>query len=75
MAARRRAAHCLGDSGLAHAFENRLELGQIRRVVALRRPGGSAAGDGVGRVEGETGPDCGTRFVKSPKLREGGGQV
>jgi hypothetical protein len=28
-----------------------------------------------GRVERETGPDCGTRFVESPKLRQGGGQV
>jgi hypothetical protein len=64
-----------GDSGLAQAFKNRLKLSQIRRVVALCRPGGSAAGDRVGRVEGETGPDRRTRFVNSPQLRQGGGQV
>ena len=64
-----------GDSGLAQAFENGLKLGQVRRVVAHRRPGGAGAGDGVGRVERETGPDCGTRLVKSTKLREGGGQL
>ena len=29
----------------------------------------------IGRVERETGPGCGTRLVKSTKLREGGGQV
>ena len=64
-----------GDSGFAHAVENGLKLGQIRRVVALCRPGGSAAGNGVGGIECETGPDCGTRFVKAAKLRERGGQV
>ena len=63
-----------GDPGLAQAFENGLKLGQIRRVVAHRRPGGAGAGDGEGRVERETGLDCGMRLVKSTKLREGGGQ-
>ena len=33
------------------------------------------AGDGEGRVERETGLDCGTRLVESTKLREGGGQL
>ena len=36
---------------------------------------GAGAGDGEGRVERETGLDCGTRLVKSTKLREGGGQI
>ena len=40
-----------------------------------RRPGGAGAGDGEGRVERETGLDCGTRLVESTKLREGGGQL
>ena len=60
----------LRHSGLAQAFEDGLELGQIRRVIAHRRPGGSAAGDGVGRVERETGPGRGARLIESPKLRE-----
>ena len=49
-------------------------MGQIRRVVARRRPVGAGAGNGEGRVERETGRDCGMRLVKSTKLREGGGQ-
>ena len=53
----------------------RLKLGQIRRVVAHRRPDGAGAGDGEGRVERETGLDRGMRLVKSTKLREGGGQT
>src|SRR5271157_4561437 len=64
-----------GDSGLAQALENGLELGQIRRVVAPRRPEGAGAGDGEGRVERETGLDGGIRLVRSTKLREGRGQV
>ena len=67
--------HCSGSSGLAHAFENGLKLGQICRVVAPRRPGGADAGDGVGRVERETGLDCGMRLVKATELRERGGQL
>ena len=63
-----------GDSGPAHAFEKGLKLGQIRRVVAHRRPIGAGARDGEGRVERETGLDCGMRLVKSTKLREGGGR-
>src|SRR5271163_39289 len=38
----------LGDPGLAHAFENGLELGQIRRVVARSGPEGTDAGDSEG---------------------------
>ncbi len=67
-------ASFLRQPRLAHAFENGLKLGQIRRIVAHRRPGGAGAGDGEGRVERETGLDGGTRLVKSTKLREGGGQ-
>ena len=62
------------DSGLAHAFENGLKLGQIRRVVAHRRPSGAGAGDGEGGVERETGFDGGTRLAWPAKLREGGAQ-
>ena len=60
---------------LAQALVNGLELGQIRRVVALCRPEEAGAGDGEGGVEREAGLDCGTRLVQSAKLREGGGQV
>ena len=63
------------DSGLAQALENGLKLGQIRRIVAHRRPGGADARDGVGRVERETGRGSGMRLVKSTKLRERGGQI
>jgi hypothetical protein len=63
-----------GDYGLTHAFENRLKLGQICRVVAPRRPGGADAGDGVGRVESEASLDGGIRLIKSTELREGGRQ-
>jgi hypothetical protein len=61
-------------SGLAHAFENRLELGEIRRVVAHRRPGGAEAGDGESRNEGETGLNRGTGLIEAAKLRESGAQ-
>src|SRR5208282_5373109 len=61
-----------GDSGLAHAFENGLKLGQIGRVIAHSRPKGAGAGDGEGRVERETGLDCGMCLVWSTKVREGG---
>ena len=64
-----------GDAGLAHGVENALEPGQECPVVAPRRPGGAAAGDGEGRVQREAGLDCGTRLVKATKLREGGGQL
>ena len=37
--------------------------------------GSAGAGDGEGRVERDTGPNCGMRLVKSTKLREGGGQI
>src|SRR5271165_5001541 len=63
-----------GDSGLAHAFENGLKLGQIGRVIAHSRPKGAGAGDGEGRVERETGLDCGMCLVWSTKVREGGSQ-
>ena len=71
----RRRRSLLGNSRLAHAFENPLELGQVRQVVAHRGPGGAGAGDGEGRVEREAGLDGGTRLVNSTKLREGGGQL
>src|ERR1700722_381215 len=63
-----------GDSGLAQAVENTLKSGQIRRVVAHRLPSGVSARDDEGRVEGETGLDCGMRLVESVKLSQGGGQ-
>jgi hypothetical protein len=63
------------NAGLAQAFENVLEAGQIRRVVAPRRPGGAGAGDREGRVERETGLDCRMRLIESIKLSEGGRQM
>src|SRR5271170_8296421 len=57
-----------GDPGLAHALENGLNLSQIRRVVAHRRPIGAGAGDGERRVEREAGLDGGIRLVQSVKL-------
>ena len=62
------------NSGLAHAFENRLELREIPRVVAHRRPGSVEAGDGEGGIESETGLGCGTSLIKASKLREAGAQ-
>jgi hypothetical protein len=64
-----------GDSGLAHGFENGFDRGQIRRIVAHRRPKGVGAGNGEGRVERETGPDRGIRLVQSTNQCEGGGQL
>ncbi len=49
------------------------KAGQMRRIVARRRPESAAAGDGVGRVERETGLNGGMRLVESTKLPEGGG--
>lgn len=60
-------------SGLAHAFENRLELGAIGRIAARRCPRGAEAGDREGRDESETGLGGGTSLVKAAKLRQGGG--
>ena len=57
---------------LAQAFEDGLKLGQIGRVVALRRPEGAGAGDGEGRVQREAGLDRGTRLIESAKMCEGG---
>ena len=51
-----------------------LELGQVRRVVAPRRPGVADPRDGKGRIERKTGLDSGTRLVKSTEVREGCGQ-
>ena len=74
--ARRRAAVIAsGTPGDAHAFENALKLGKIRRVVAPRRPGGAGAGDREGRVEREAGPDGGMRLVQSTEVRESSGQI
>ncbi len=67
--------HCSGTPALRMPSRMALKLGQICRVVAHRRPGGAGAGDGVGRVERETGLDRGMRLVESTKLREGGGQL
>ena len=44
-------------SGLAHTLEKSVQLGQMGRVVAHRRPGGAGARDGESRVERETGLD------------------
>ena len=63
----------LGDPGLAQAFENALGLDQIRRMVAARRPGGTDAGDAIGRIERKTCLDRGLRLVQPTKLRQGGG--
>ena len=63
----------LGNPCPAHAFENGLKLSKICWVVAVRRPGGSAAGDGVGRVQREAGPGRGARLIELPKLCEGRG--
>ena len=62
-------ASFLRQSRLAHAFENRLKLGQKRRVVAPRGQVGPKAGDGEGRVEREAGIDCRMRLVKPTKLQ------
>ena len=70
ISARRRARSLLGDAGFAQAFEERLKLGQIRRVVAHRRPERAGAGDVEVRVEYAADPDCGTRLVKPTDLRE-----
>jgi hypothetical protein len=59
-----------GDSGLPQAFDNGLKLGQIRRVVAHRRPDGAEAGDGEGRVESEAGLNCGTGLIEAAKDSE-----
>jgi len=64
-----------GDSGLAQALENALELGETGRVVGPRRPGGADAGDGEGRIDRKAGLDCGLRLLESIKLSEGGGQM
>ena len=62
----------LRQSRLAHAFENRLKLGQKPLIFAPRGQVGPKAGDGEGRVEREAGIDCRTRLVKPTKLRQGG---
>jgi hypothetical protein len=63
-----------GDPSLAHAVENGLKLGQIRRIVASHRPGGADAGDDVDRVEREAGFDRGSRLIRPTKLSESSGQ-
>jgi hypothetical protein len=62
------------DSGLAQAIEDGFKLGQIRRVVARRRPGCAGARNRERRVEREADLDCKMRLVKAAKLREGVGQ-
>ena len=64
-----------GNSGPAQTLQNGLKLGQIRRVVAPRRPDGVGARDREGRVEREASPDGGMRLVQSTKKRESGGQI
>ena len=53
----------------------RSSLGQILRVTALGGQEGAGAGDCESRVQRETRPDRGTRVIKSPKLRQSGGQL
>ena len=60
------------DSGLPHAFENGLKLGQVCRVVAPCRPEGAGARDGEGRIERQARRDSGMRLIQSAKLRERG---
>ena len=67
--------HCSGTPGLAQALKNALKLGQTGRVVGPRGPRGADARDGEGRVDGQTGLDCGLRLIDSVKLSEGGGQM
>ena len=55
----------LGHAGHAQGLESAFNLDQIRRVLAHRSPGSANAGDGVDRVERETGLDSGMRLVKS----------
>ena len=74
IAARRRAAVIRGLRPCA-GLEVGLNPGQIRRVVARRRPDGAGAGDGEGRVEREAGLDGGTRLVQPTKLGKSGGQL
>jgi Arm DNA-binding domain len=53
-----------GEPGFAHAFENRRKLGQVRRVVAHRRPGRASAGEGDGNnlyLRVDDSPDGGKR--------------
>src|SRR3984957_20997290 len=65
----------LRPSGLAQPVVNLLALRKIRMVVAPRRPRGAGVGDGVGRVERETGLGGGSRLVNTTELREGGRQI
>src|SRR3984885_12545412 len=65
----------LRQSGLAHAFENALRLGQIFWVTALGGEEGAGAGDGEIWVQREARADRGTRTVKSPELRQRGSQL
>jgi hypothetical protein len=67
-------ASLLRQARLAQAVDNGLKLGEIRRIVAHRCPGGVGAGDGKGRVECKAGLDGGPRLAQSAKLREGGAQ-
>ena len=60
----RRGGHCSGTPALRMPSRMGSSWAKICRVVAHRRPGGAAAGDGVGRIERETGLGSGTRFVK-----------
>jgi len=52
-------ASLLRQARLAQAVDNGLKLGEIRRIVAHRCPGGVGAGDGKGRVECKAGLDGG----------------
>src|ERR1700677_163859 len=62
------------DSGIAHAFESRLELREMRRIVAHRRPSRVEASDGESRDVSEAGLGCGMGLVWATKLRKGGAQ-
>ena len=65
----------LGDPRFAHAVENALKLGEIRRIVAPRCPGGPGMGECVDRVKREARLDCGTRVINSTEVRKGGGHL
>jgi hypothetical protein len=65
----------LGHAGHAQGLESAFNLNQIRWVLAHRSPGSANAGDGVDRVERETGLDSGMRLVRSTKQHKSDGQI
>jgi hypothetical protein len=61
-----------GDSGLAQALENGLKLGEVRRVVAHRGPGGAGAGNRQNRVEREPRMSLRAGFLEPSEARKDG---